>query len=206
MSKSCSKIQFFTAIVLLGIFCAIFSGCSASEESQTAAQETIDQLEESLRYNYASSYSKEAYAFSLLLAEMEECDTGDSSEIANIKGMIHGIATEKIYPVYKSAYDLSIDKMQEPRIANDMRKSAEAFLDDFWKYVETLNSLTDDALVQLLKDETFTSLNKQLQEIIEQHLTIDISTDSENLQERFRENAEKACELVSQLEEIITFH
>ena len=81
--------------------------------------------------------------------------------------MIHGIATEKIYPVYKSAYDLSIDKMQEPRIADDMRKSAEAFLGDFWKYVETLDSLSDDVLAQLLKDETFASLNKQLQETID---------------------------------------
>lgn len=203
MNKNRFKVKISILIVLSVIFCTVFTGCSASEESQTAAQETIDQLEESLRYNYASSYSREANAFSLLLAEMEECDAGDSAEIANIKGVIHGIATEKIYPVYKSAYDLSIDKMQEPRIADDMRKSAEAFLGDFWKYVETLDSLTDDVLAQLLKDETFASLNKQLQETIDQHLNIDISTDSENLQERFRENAEKACESVSQLEEII---
>lgn len=203
MSKNRFKVQFIVLIAFSVIFCTVFSGCGSSRESQTAAQETIDQLEESLRYNYASSYSKEANAFSLLSAEMTECDPGDSSEIAYVKGMIHGIAAEKIYPVYKSAYDLSIDKMQEPRIADDMRKSAEAFLGDFWNYVVTLDSLMDDALVQLLKDETFTSLNKQLQETIDQHLTIDISTDSENLQKRFRENAGKACELVSQLEETI---
>lgn len=206
MSKNRFKVQFIVLIAFSVIFCTVFSGCGSSRESQTAAQETIDQLEESLRYNYASSYSKEAYAFSLLSAEMAECDPEDSSEIAYIKGMIHGMATEQIYPTYKSAYDLSIDKMQEPRIADDMRKSAEAFLGDFWNYVVTLDSLMDDVLVQLLKDETFTSLNKQLQDIIDQHLTIDISTDSENLQKRFRENTEKACELLSQLQEIITFH
>lgn len=146
---------------------------------------------------------KKRIAFFWLLAEMAECDPEDSSEIAYVKGMIHGMAAEQIYPTYKSAYDLSIDKMQEPRIADDMRKSAEAFLGDFWNYVVTLDSLTDDALMQLLKDETFTSLNKQLQETIDKHLTIDISTDSENLQKRFRENAEKACESVSQLKETI---
>ena len=203
MNKSCSKIQFLTVVALLGVFLVICSGCGTSENKQTAMQEKIDQFEEALRYNYASSYLNEAFAFSSVLAEMKEYGQENSLEIGYLKGMIHGIQAEKIYPAYKMAYDISIDKMQEPRITDEMRKSAEVFLDDFWEYIEALDSLSYDVLAQFLEDETFSSLNKQLQETIEQHLTIDISTDNENLQERFKENAEKACELVSQLEEII---
>ena len=201
MFKNYFKIQFL--MVLLGIFFVLCSGCGISENEQTAMQESINQFEESLRYNYASCYSREADAFSSVLAEMAECDQENSWEIGYLKGMIHGIHTEAIYPAYKIAYDLSIDKMQEPRIIDEMRISAEIFIEDFWRYIAALDSLSDDVFVQLLKDEKFCSLNKQLHEIIKQHLKIDISTDSENLQERFQKNAEKACELLSQLQEVI---